>query len=450
VSQRSVRQSHRSESQGQSRPNSALSAWNPDDDTLSRALAKVLKTSPDRLQTSSKYLVRQVRNQIARGEYEFSPPRVLVIPKEAQPKLGVHGRRRFLRLTGGRSTDQYRVVYAYTTRDRLVQRAILAELRGVVQIDGDLVPGVNHHGAALKRALTLLRSGRTFVALTDISRCFERLSLRSAQTELASRGVPRYLLVFLEQLATATAMALPNREEPYLPPGSPLTPFLAALTLERLDAWAEQASIALVRYVDDIALFAGTSKDCHRDLMLLEQHLSALGLPVSKRKTLTVDASRSTFSYLGCHLGLDGFAPSATVQGDCIREAGLLFSEIAAYVPGRSRRMLAGLLVLIGVTPRSAVTGPIAQVVRHANSISKYAYEPLLRLCHGERGRRQLAYVDKVHRDAVRLLLWPWWKRWLPRLLLRRMNRVLWQRGLSSLVDLHNRGRRRRVCEDQP
>ncbi len=83
-----------------------------------------------------------------------------------------------------------------------------------------------------------------------------------------------------------------------LPTGSPLSPLLANLYLDKFDEWVHRQGVRMVRFGDDFLVFCRDREQAERLLQQSKAQLSLIGLQINADKTGILDASDG-FEFLG-------------------------------------------------------------------------------------------------------------------------------------------------------
>lgn len=190
-------------------------------------------------------------------------------------------------------------------RDKIFQRTLHAVLAPVC--DRQLEPsahgfrpgrGVESARAALAEAL---RGGASWVVETDLASFFDQIPWSGLEAAV-DRALPvadtatRAALCACFQRADA---ATPGRG---ILQGSPLSPLLANLFLDRLDETLAAEGWQPVRYGDDLVIPAASQAQAARALARLEELVAALGLTLKTEKTALTPAAAG-FTFLGRPFG---------------------------------------------------------------------------------------------------------------------------------------------------
>lgn len=218
--------------------------------------------------------IRRTRRLIQHGHYQFSPLRVAPVPKAS----------------GGE-----RIIAIPTVRDRLLQRAILSHLeadsrfKAHSDISYGFVKG-RRLKAAQERALTL-RGKHPWALQTDIIKFFDRIdrnllkgkvrdSIRSKViAQLVSSAIDCELD---ERDPKARSLMIENQitRGRGLRQGMPLSPVLSNLLLRDFDKALVRAGLNVIRYADDMIVFADSEAECLAALSRIQDDLKALRLNI--------------------------------------------------------------------------------------------------------------------------------------------------------------------------
>ncbi|WP_173932022.1 reverse transcriptase domain-containing protein [Chelativorans sp. Marseille-P2723] len=241
--------------------------------------------------------MRLLSRRIADGEFGFSRLRPFPIPKEG--------------------TNKERLICIPTVQDRLVQRCMMRHLE-----QRRLFPILNNSSfgfvqdkglrKAVKRTLEL-RHCYPFVFETDIVGFFDTIH-RDKLVEKVERALKRHSLIPLLRSAICTEVkpdancdakklvSLGIRQGWGIRQGMPLSPLLSNLALSEFDLAVERAGIPMVRYADDIVLFASTKSEALERGEFIAEQLRSIGhsIPSIEQNGKTKIASKlQSFSFLG-------------------------------------------------------------------------------------------------------------------------------------------------------
>ena len=203
-----------------------------------------------------------------------------------------------------KNSGGFREVAVLNTVDKLVQRAFADFLMPVTEkLLSDSAyayrQGLNRQGAAaaLKKSLG---AGYTSGFKADISTYFD--SVDTATLTAILEGIFPF-----EPLVAQIGRWLAHSEGfgiKGLPQGSPLSPALSNIYLDRFDRKMAGKGFRLVRYGDDFVVLVKPPKQVDEGLNAVEKTLGDMGLTLSPGKTVAVDAG-TPFTFLGLLVGDD-------------------------------------------------------------------------------------------------------------------------------------------------
>ncbi len=225
---------------------------------------------------------------LAAGDYQPAPYQAFVVPKP-------HG--------GNRTVERLQ------PRDLIAQQR-LAYILGPV-LEHELAPGAFGFRKGLSRDDAIaairaaLRDGYRQVVKADIEDFFpsvDHVIMLAAIDRLIPRadGAMRALLARIIGAATIENGVAKARVRG-LAQGSPLSPLLANLYLDRFDWALQESGVRVVRYADDIVLLCRSREDAERILHHAEGLLADLQLHLAPDKTAIADVVAG-FDVLGEHI----------------------------------------------------------------------------------------------------------------------------------------------------
>ncbi|MGI0067770.1 MAG: group II intron reverse transcriptase/maturase [Thermoplasmata archaeon] len=199
-----------------------------------------------------------------------------------------------------------------TVRDRVVQTAAKMLLEPIFEADFEpcsygFRPGRSAHDAVAE-VTKWLNFGCEQVIDVDIEGCFDNIPKSALMEAVARRVVDGAMLKLIRQWLDCGVMIWETLEhsDRGTPQGSPLSPLLANVYLDRLDkAWKASglearwgANAHLVRYADDCVILG--KQDAEKAKATLDAIVADLGLTLNAEKTRVVSAEDG-FDFLGFH-----------------------------------------------------------------------------------------------------------------------------------------------------
>jgi RNA-directed DNA polymerase len=193
-----------------------------------------------------------------------------------------------------------------TVRDRVVQQALLNVLQPIFEPEFHpssygYRPGRSCQQAVAKAERFMNKYGLGHVVDMDLSKCFDRLNhdliLRGVNRKVSDGTVLHLIRRFLE----SGVMKDGTFEETEIgsPQGGVISPLLTNIYLDVFDQAMKERGIRIVRYADDILIFARTPRQAERYKKIAYDILEGeLKLTVNKEKTHVTNV-RQGVAYLG-------------------------------------------------------------------------------------------------------------------------------------------------------
>lgn len=158
-----------------------------------------------------------------------------------------------------------------TVRDRVVQQALLNILQPIFEPDFHpssygYRPGRSCHQAVAKAERFMNKYGLRYVVDIDLSKCFDRLDheliLKGVNRKVSDGSVLNLIRSFLE--AGVMKDGAYSETDIGSPQGGVISPLLANIYLDHFDQEMRRRNIRIVRYADDILVFARTPRQAER------------------------------------------------------------------------------------------------------------------------------------------------------------------------------------------
>lgn len=195
-----------------------------------------------------------------------------------------------------------------TVRDRVVQTALRLVLEPIFEVDfAEHSYGFRpQRGAkdALRRVVTLLRTGYTHVVDADLQSYFDTIPHAPLRARMATKVCDGRVLALLDAFLRQPSFdeLVESTPEDGTPQGAVISPLLANLYLDPLDHAMAAAGFEMVRYADDFVVLCRTADDAQRALRMLQRWTAAAGLHLHPQKTRLVDMQPpGGFDFLGYH-----------------------------------------------------------------------------------------------------------------------------------------------------
>lgn len=180
-----------------------------------------------------------------------------------------------------------------TVKDRVVQQALLQVLEPIFEPDFHpssyaYRPGRSGQMAVAKAEMFLNRYGLEHVVDMDLSKCFDRLDHALILETVAERVSDGSVLKLIRKFLEAGVMEDGSFRETEVgsPQGGVISPLLANIYLNRFDQAMKEKGIRIVRYADDILVFAESRRQAERYREIATTFLEGdLKLVVNREKT---------------------------------------------------------------------------------------------------------------------------------------------------------------------
>ena len=193
-----------------------------------------------------------------------------------------------------------------TIRDRIVQQAVLNILQPIFDPEFHpssygYRPNRSCQQAVAKAERFINKFGLRHVVDMDLSKCFDRLDHEQILKSVNRKISDGSLIKLIKKFLTAGVMKDGAYEETDIgsPQGGVISPLLANIYLDYFDQKMKAKGIRIVRYADDILIFAESHREAKKYLQLATTILEGeLKLVVNKEKTHITTVERGV-AYLG-------------------------------------------------------------------------------------------------------------------------------------------------------
>jgi len=180
-----------------------------------------------------------------------------------------------------------------TVKDRVVQQALLNVLQPIFEPEFHpssygYRPGRSAHHAIAKAERFTRYYGLDHVVVMDLSKCFDTLDheliLSSVNEKVSDGKVLRLIDSFLKSGIIDKGKFEPT--EKGSPQGGIISPLLTNIYLNKFDQYMKTLGIRIVRYADDILVFASTKSEAGKYRAIATTYLEGeLMLTVNREKT---------------------------------------------------------------------------------------------------------------------------------------------------------------------
>lgn len=220
-----------------------------------------------------------LKASILEGTYRPSPVRKVEIPKSG----------------GGK-----RMLGIPTVIDRVIQQTLKQGLEKIWE------PGFSESSYgyrrgrratdAVERAQTIINNKKRWVVALDLEKFFDNVNHDKLMSDLARQIEDKRILKLIRKYLQSGIMeaGIVSIRRKGTPQGSPLSPILSNIILDRLDRELEKRKHSFVRYADDCNIYVSSQKAGERVLVSISRFIkSELKLKVNQDKSHVTKASKS-------------------------------------------------------------------------------------------------------------------------------------------------------------
>lgn len=196
-------------------------------------------------------------------------------------------------------------------RDRIVQQAILNVIQPIFEPDFHpssygYRPGRSCHHAVAKAQQFLVWYDLPWAVDMDLSKCFDTLDHEFILQSLNKKISDGTLLKLIRQFLKAGVMidGITQATEVGSPQGGVISPLLMNIYLDEFDQKMKSLNIRIVRYADDILIFANSKRKAEQYQKVATEILESLKLTVNMEKT-HISSVHQGIKYLGFMISYD-------------------------------------------------------------------------------------------------------------------------------------------------
>ena len=256
--------------------------------------------------------LRQLEKELRSGRYRPMPMRVFAVPKPS----------------GGT-----RRISILTVRDRIVNHALLSVLTPLFEpifapCSFAYRPGRSAHDA-IRKALSLIRSGSEWVLDADIASFFDTVShthlIEILSDVIKDERIMQIIRQWLSVAGTGPGIGIPQ--------GAASSPLFANAYLNGFDWHMLNQGYSLVRYADDFVCLETSRAQAQKAFLEAEGYLrDKLALQLKPEKTRIISLSAG-FTFLGFRFDLSGAAPAQEAYESLARK----LANVPAQDPRRKQ-----------------------------------------------------------------------------------------------------------------
>ncbi len=179
-----------------------------------------------------------------------------------------------------------------TVKDRIVQQAINNIIQPIFEPDFHpqsygYRPNKSCQKAVARAQVLMVRDELPYAVDMDLSKCFDTLNHKFIMQSLNRKISDGTLLKLIEGILKSGVMQEGKYSETEIgsPQGGVISPLLMNIYLDSFDQEMKSLGIEIVRYADDILLFAKTKKKAEQYQRIAVEYLNSIYLIVNEEKT---------------------------------------------------------------------------------------------------------------------------------------------------------------------
>ena len=235
-----------------------------------------------------------------------------------------------------------------TVTDRVIQQAIAQKLQEIYEP----LFSASSYGyrpkrsaqQAIQQVKKYAEKGYTYAVSVDLSKYFDTLNHELLMDLLHRRIQDHRVLRLIKKYLKSGVMEndVISKTEEGSPQGGPLSPLLANIYLNEFDWEMERRGVKMVRYADDIVIFARSRRAAERLLESCRRYLEGrlkLKMNMEKSKVTSIFAIKN-FKFLGFCLGKSGKGVFIRVHSKSLRKAKAKLKLLTKRNRGRNVRAI--------------------------------------------------------------------------------------------------------------
>lgn len=235
-----------------------------------------------------------------------------------------------------------------TVIDRMMQQAIAQKLQPIFEplfSDGSYGYRPGRSGQqAMQRVKKYADEGYIYVVEVDLSKYFDTINhellLNLLREHVKDPRVIRLIKKYLKSGVMENGVVCKTEEGS--PQGGPLSPLLANIYLNQYDQEMGRRGVPVIRYADDIVVFAKSMRAAERLLESSRRYLEEkLKLTLNNEKSKSISIySKKEFKFLGFAMGKSGKGNFIRVHRKSLSKAKQRLKELTKRNQGRNVRLV--------------------------------------------------------------------------------------------------------------